>query len=46
MKDPEDRKVVWENALSVIKKLLIGSFVIIFVGICAYLCLLILMKFI
>ncbi len=29
MKDPEVRKVVWENALSVIKKLLIGSFVII-----------------
>lgn len=35
-----------DNAVSVIKKLLTGSFVILFVGICAYMSLLLLMRFI
>lgn len=33
-----------DSMISVIKKLLAGSFVILFVGICAFLCLLLLMQ--
>lgn len=41
-----ERNMVRANAISVLKKLLAGSFVILFVGICAYISLIILMQFI
>lgn len=40
---PETRQMSKANAISVLKKFLTGSFVILFVGICAYLSLVFLM---
>jgi len=40
----ELRRMSRDNALSVLKKILVGSLVIAFVGICAYLSLIILMS--
>lgn len=46
IRDKKTDSVLHGNAKSVIKKLLTGSFVILFVGICAFVSLLLLMRFI
>lgn len=44
--DAGSEEVLGGNAASVFKKLFIGSFIILFVGVCAFISLLFLMKFI
>lgn len=44
--DRKKESVLRDSAISVIKKLLTGSFIILFVGICAFVSLLLLMKLI
>lgn len=46
VKGKDAKTVARANAISVIKKLFVGSFVILFVGVCAFATLLFLMKFI